>query len=206
MSVKKKKKEVAKPVNEAPKQPKPDDEQLMVVDLKKALPDLIPQKINVDQIIHYKLNKKLSNSEIAELLKCSESTIRYHLNKLNIASLPDYSKNKDHVLEHLQRAVVQSITKEEIKKAPFGTKLTAIGILQDKIMMIRGEMPSVVLPMVVFGSPPPRNGAVKDAKPVVDITPDTQHLTVDNSESVDNSTDNSVDNSKCLISPTKQTI
>ena len=206
MSVKKKKKEVAKPAGEAPKQPKPNDEQLMVVDLKKELPANTPKNINVDQLIHYKIDKKLSNRDIADLLGCHETTIRYHLNKLNIASLPDYSRNKDHVLEHLQRAVVQSITQEEIKKAPFGTKLTAIGILQDKIMMIRGEMPSVVLPMVVFGSPPPRNGAVKDAKPVIDITPDTPEQPVDNSISVDNSPDNSVDNSKYLESPTKQTI
>jgi len=203
MSVKKKKKEVAKPVNEAPKQPKPDDEQLMVVDLNKAPPNTANKHINVDRLVHLKLNKKLSNKDIATLLDCHEGTIRYYINKLSLTTLRDYSDNKDVILEHVQRTIVQSLTKEEIKKAPFGTKLTAIGILQDKIMLIRGEMPSVVLPMVVFGSPPPRNEAVKGAKPVVDITPDTLEQPVDNSESVDNSRAEPVDNSNYPISPTE---
>ena len=126
------------------------------------------KKIPIETIIALH-DKDLTHEQISKLTGCSPSNITQRLHREGITTLKNHTAKKDKIFEWLQRKILQTISLEDIQKAPFGTRLTAIAILQDKIMAIRGELPSVVVPMVVFGTPPKgwKAGAI-------DVTPGSE--------------------------------
>jgi hypothetical protein len=75
-----------------------------------------------------------SQQRISELIKDYKSNTDF------IA----FSNNKDKVFEALQAKIVDNISAEDIKKANLQQKTWAIGVLQDKVQVIRGQATDIV--------------------------------------------------------------
>jgi len=103
-----------------------------------AVIDTAPKGIPIEDIIHYKV-KGLSHQEIADLIGCDKSNVTRRLKEANLEGLENFREYKDKALEHLQRKTVQNITDEEIKRLNPLQRITAAAILQDKIMVMRGQ-------------------------------------------------------------------
>ncbi len=109
------------------------------------LPDTLPSPRGIikhipdEKILYLRCEKKLSHQQIAKLCGCHHSNITQRLHKLNIEGFEYFAKNKSTQLEHLQHRITTSIADDDIKKAPFGSRVMALGILHDKIRLDRGQ-------------------------------------------------------------------
>ena len=60
----------------------------------------------------------------------------------NLKSLPDlidFQQHKDTAFENLQHEIMKTIDVDTVKAAPLLARVTAIGILEDKTRLIRGQ-------------------------------------------------------------------
>ena len=57
----------------------------------------------------------------------------------DLPDLVDFRTHKDTAFEHLQHQIAQTIDMDAIKAAPLLARVTAIGILEDKTRLIRGQ-------------------------------------------------------------------
>ena len=116
--------------------------------------------------------KDLTHVEIAKIAGCTHQNVTQRLQAEGITTLGDYRKNKDHVFEHLQRKIINSIDENDIKKAPFGSRITASAILEDKIRDLRGQNIPETQPLVVFVgqsvTPPEPTPAIDISHKIVD--------------------------------------
>ena len=96
------------------------------------------KKIPIELLIDLK-EKGLSHAQIGKVVKCSPQNITQRLQAEGLETLAEYKENKDAVFEHLQQKIIKSIADEDIKKAPFGSRVTAAAILEDKIRLVRGQ-------------------------------------------------------------------
>ncbi|GEM_PF-3445515 len=96
-----------------------------------------PQKdIRLAKIIELR-RKNLSLQQIADICKCSKQNI--HMRLKDIEEFEDYSRDTAGHYEVLQHRILKSIDDADIKKTPMASRVVALGILEDKKRLVRGE-------------------------------------------------------------------
>jgi DNA-binding MarR family transcriptional regulator len=100
---------------------KPSKTQIKILETKQAHPDLTVR-------------------EIAAIADCNHSNVvqclkRYEINKQNVIH---YKDNRADIIADLQHRLLVSITDDEIKKAPLGTRILGMAQLYDKERLERG--------------------------------------------------------------------
>ena len=83
----------------------------------------------------------LTHEEIAKLTDCERTTVTKVLGKYNIykQDVEDYRANRADIFAGLQERITKSISDDEIKKAPLGTRITMLGIIYDKERLESGQ-------------------------------------------------------------------
>jgi hypothetical protein len=103
---------------------------------------------DINEIINLsQQNPNLSQSQIAKLHSkdIERSTVSKVLKRYNIVKVEvdEYKQHKADILAGLQHKLAESITSEDIKKAPLGSKVLAIAQLIDKERLERGQATSI---------------------------------------------------------------
>ena len=82
----------------------------------------------------------MTQTEAAKILGCNKSNINRRLKAAGIKPgyLEKYRTHKPDVMESVQYRILESINAGDIKKASLQQKITAAGILEDKIRLNRG--------------------------------------------------------------------
>jgi len=98
-------------------------------------------RYDADKIVELSKTTNLTQDQIAKLHDVERSTVskvlaRYGLEKRNI---DDYINNRPEILAGLQDKILQSITIDDIKKAPAAQRTMMYGILYDKERLERGQ-------------------------------------------------------------------
>lgn len=99
-----------------------------------------PKYIPIETILHYKLEKRLTDQDIADLVGCTRTAISKRLKpyKEDIEALRHFKKNKGDVLALHQRRMLKHLTSAKLKKASPRDLTTCFGILYDKEQQERG--------------------------------------------------------------------
>ena len=86
-------------------------------------------------------NPALTHNDIATLQNVERSTVSKILADANIvkSEVDDYKSNEGTVIANLRKRIYNSITDEDLKKTPFGSRIMAYGILFDKNQLIDGK-------------------------------------------------------------------
>ena len=98
------------------------------------------RKVNVDKALELRVDHGLSYQQIADLQGVDKAAIHRAIKDL----LPNhetqvYKSNRADILANLQGKIIKSITDEDIKKAPFGSRILAMAQLIDKERLERGQ-------------------------------------------------------------------
>ena len=85
--------------------------------------------------------RNLSYPQIAKILGCSESNVRYRLGTVadEIERVDDFKKHKADIMAIHQNRILQSVTETNLKDAKLRDKAIAFGILFDKERLERGK-------------------------------------------------------------------
>ena len=102
-----------------------------------------PKGIDITDLIDYRA-KGLTMEEIGKLTGCSHANVSQRLAEAELESLDRFETHKAKGFEHLQRRAIKNITDEELKKASPASKVLMAGILQDKIMALRGQATEII--------------------------------------------------------------
>ena len=102
-----------------------------------------PKGIDITDLIEYRA-KGLTMEEIGKLTGCSHANVSQRLAEAELESLDRFETHKAKGFEHLQRRALKHITDEELKKASPASKVLMAGVLQDKIMALRGQATQIV--------------------------------------------------------------
>ncbi|MDD4874059.1 MAG: hypothetical protein PHE15_03695 [Dehalococcoidales bacterium] len=123
----------------------------------KSPQNLRPRSARANKIIELKeTNPALTVREIATLTNCDHSNVVRVLQRYGIVA-QEVNEFKDHraeVLAGLQHRLIQSITSEDIKKAPLGSRILAAAQLYDKERLETGKSTGN-LAMITFQMPTP---------------------------------------------------
>jgi hypothetical protein len=123
----------------------------------KSPKNLRPRSTRANKIIELKeTNPALTVREIATLTNCDHSNVVRVLQRYGIVA-QEVNEFKDHraeVLAGLQHRLIQSITSEDIKKAPLGSRILAAAQLYDKERLETGKSTGN-LAMITFQMPTP---------------------------------------------------
>jgi hypothetical protein len=123
----------------------------------KSPQNLRPRSARANKIIELKeTNPALTVREIATLTNCDHSNVVRVLQRYGIVA-QEVNEFKDHraeVLAGLQHRLIQSITSEDIKKAPLGSRILAAAQLYDKERLEVGKTTSNIA-QVIFQMPAP---------------------------------------------------
>lgn len=97
--------------------------------------------IPLETFIYYKVEKKLSNSEIALILGCSERNVGKRLEGQleDWETLPAYKKHRADILTLKQREIIREVTPEKIKEAKLSELTKSHGELHHAERLERGE-------------------------------------------------------------------
>lgn len=97
-------------------------------------------KIDMSKLIELRI-KGLSGVDIGKHFNCTPQAVYQALDryKTDPAHLKSFKDNKADVYEFIQGEVINSVTPECINKTPFTSRIVALGILEDKIRLIRGQ-------------------------------------------------------------------
>lgn len=108
-------------------------------DILPTLPDNLP-KIDIDKAVQHRFNG-LTMAEIGKIFNCSKQAVSQALAPYkNIPKgYKTYKDRKAEILELKQYELVCAVDAAAIKKMQPYQAITAIGILEDKIRLIRGE-------------------------------------------------------------------
>ena len=100
----------------------------------------VKETIPIESILEYR-TKGLTYEEIGNLLGCTKVNIHYRLKPYmdEINGLADYKKHRADVIAIKGRKILNSLTDEDIQKAPAGQRVMMYGILYDKERLERGE-------------------------------------------------------------------
>lgn len=111
-----------------------------IINIINGTSDANHKKIPIEKLILLR-QKKLSYRAIAKLMDCDVANVynrlKPHLDELEMSTV--YRDNKADIFEFNQRKIVKAINDNDIKNASLLQKTTAIGILEDKIRLVRGE-------------------------------------------------------------------
>jgi hypothetical protein len=94
-----------------------------------------PARKNIDPTIVSTLYQQgYSSTQICKALKISKATVFYHLNNIREDKEINrfFVKNRAEVLQNTQRRLLTSISDEEIKKTPVGSRILGFAQLYDK--------------------------------------------------------------------------
>ena len=151
-----------------------DDQSL--IEIESLPPIRQKQPLSVPMVAQL-LVKNYKAPDIAAAFGISKQAVYQFIdrNKAKLAILKTFKDNKADILEELQYDIVSSVDSADLKKMQPYQKITAIGILEDKVQVIRGESSSKNQLSVVL------NIACQSHDKVIDIK-------------VDKSVNNSVDN------------
>ena len=102
---------------------------------KNTLQRLQPKNPRSRKIIELKTtNPELSTTQIGKLVDCSHVNVVRVLQRYGMAQqeVNDYKTNRADILAGLQHRLISSITDEDIKKTPVGSRILAAAQLFDK--------------------------------------------------------------------------
>jgi hypothetical protein len=104
-----------------------------------------PKFIPLELIIEY-VNKDLNYHQVAKLVGCDPSNISRRLARIDYTPerLKAFKKSRADILAHVQSKLINSITDDEIEKAPLGTKTLAFCQLYDKERLERGQSTEIL--------------------------------------------------------------
>lgn len=97
-----------------------------------------PKGIDIADLIEYR-KKGLSYTEIGALTGCSRENVCQRFRDADLEGLEVYSNHKDKVFEHKQREIAKTLTGDKLKGMSALQAITGMAILQDKIMVMRGQ-------------------------------------------------------------------
>lgn len=90
---------------------------------------------------------EMSEVQIAERVNCSPANVhcvlKTFLGDRTVENLRDFQENKADIYDSLQQRFLESITKEDIEKAPLNARVWSGAVLEDKARTIRGQATSV---------------------------------------------------------------
>jgi hypothetical protein len=124
-------------------------------DILHALQPRSPRRKKIIEL--KKQNPALSTSEIGKLVDCSHVNVIHVLRRYGLAKqeVNEYKDNRADILAGLQHRLIQSITTEDIKKAPLGSRVLAAAQLYDKERLEVGKTTSNIA-QVIFQMPAPK--------------------------------------------------
>jgi hypothetical protein len=101
------------------------------------------KNISLDQIISLR-EKGLSTGQIGKILGCSKTTVIYHLryNGYDKDIVKTFKNNRSDLFAWMQERFVSSISDEDIKKTPVGSRVLAVAQLYDKERLETGQSSS----------------------------------------------------------------
>ena len=134
--------------------PNPTEKQLAILKIKKDHP-------------------KLNTIETGKLANCNHSTVVRTLAKykINHSDVIEYRNNEVDILTGFRHRIVRSCTDEDIKKAPFGSRILALAQLIDKERVLTGGNPTAK-PLITINIQ-----AGPGMQPAIDITPQVEAIT-----------------------------
>ena len=109
---------------------------------KNTLQRLQPKNPRSRKIIELKTtNPELSTTQIGKLVDCSHVNVVRVLQRYGMAQqeVNDYKTNRADILAGLQHRLISSITDEDIKKTPVGSRILAACQIYDKERLERGQ-------------------------------------------------------------------
>jgi len=117
----------------------PEDASALVpaTDPKYQQKGIDPERIKALRVVN-----GLTHKDIGGLLNCSESTVRYHLRNMGIASrkeLEDFKVNRADLLAMKQSEMIHSLTDDKTQKASLRDLIWSFGVLYDKERLERGQ-------------------------------------------------------------------
>lgn len=103
--------------------------------------DKTPKGIPLTDIIEAVETHNLSIPQAAKLLGCSERNIYARLEQVGLrpGQLQKYKDHRADILASYQQIILNSFTKEDLKKAGLSQKIMAYGVLYDKERLERGQ-------------------------------------------------------------------
>jgi hypothetical protein len=123
----------------------------------KSPQNLRPRSARANKIIELKeTNPALTVREIATLTNCDHSNVVRVLQRYGIVAkeVKEFKDHRAEVLAGLQHKLIQSITADDIKKAPLGSRILAAAQLYDKERLETGKSTGN-LAMITFQMPTP---------------------------------------------------
>ncbi|OPZ44105.1 MAG: hypothetical protein BWY95_02144 [Bacteroidetes bacterium ADurb.BinA104] len=124
----------------------------------KSPQNLRPRSARANKIIELKeTNPALTVREIATLTNCDHSNVVRVLQRYGIVAkeVKEFKDHRAEVLAGLQHKLIQSITADDIKKAPLGSRILAAAQLYDKERLETGKTTGN-LAMITFQMPTPQ--------------------------------------------------
>ena len=103
-------------------------------------PSPTPKNIPIELLIDYS-NKNLSYSEIAKLAGCSKTNVIQRFQHIDFTPhrVKAFKDNRADLFALMQARILNSVTDEDIQKAPLNLKVVSAGILYDKERIERGQ-------------------------------------------------------------------
>lgn len=124
----------------------------------KSPKNILPRSQRANKIIELKKNNPaLTVREIATLTECDHSNVVRVLQRYGIVAkeVKEFKDHRAEVLAGLQHKLIQSITADDIKKAPLGSRILAAAQLYDKERLETGKSTGN-LAVITFQMPTPQ--------------------------------------------------
>ena len=103
------------------------------------MPNPVNKKLN-DKVVKQMLKGGASQADVARQFEVAPSAVHRLVKRWELHDgLPEYQEKKANILESKQAMIVESITEDVINEANLQQRATAIGILEDKIRLERGQ-------------------------------------------------------------------
>ena len=111
-----------------------------LTDIKPNPHPCAPKYVDVYYILEL-ANKGLAGTEIAKIIGISKQAVNYHIKKHRTAikGLKYYKSNRADILALKGKELLESLTPQEIKKMPPGSRVNSFGILYDKERLERDQ-------------------------------------------------------------------
>ena len=102
-------------------------------------PPTAPKNINHQLTVDLK-SKGLNNAQIAKIQGCSTTNITMVLQRYGgvLQETEDFKNHRADIFANLQHRLISSITPDDIKKTPTGSRILAVAQLYDKERLERG--------------------------------------------------------------------
>jgi hypothetical protein len=126
----------------------------------QAMSSKSPKQIGIDTIILL-ADKGHSHGEIAKIVGCSAQNIQARLANYDYNGLKTFRERKDSVFERIQCELANSLNADDIKNMAARDRIMGIGILEDKIRLLRGQSTENVLSVSVIKTLDERTGDLK---------------------------------------------